>query len=227
MSDFDSHVGADSAPSTQQNTDRVSGGIARAWWFVPAIVAATYFAAHLCTATRYGYFRDALYYLACSEHLDWGYIDQPPLIAVVAWLARHTFGTSLRALLLWPVLAGCGRIILVAAFARELGEEAIRSGIGGGARGGSCSVDRHRSSVRDECIRAAVLDGMRVCVAAHDSDRRRATVARVRRDWRAGPREQILDGIFCGGTAAGIAAHSRSENCYGLRGCWRAAASRC
>ncbi|MGC1907649.1 MAG: glycosyltransferase family 39 protein [Candidatus Acidiferrum sp.] len=121
MSDFDSHVGADSAPSTQQNTDRVSGGIARAWWFVPAIVAATYFAAHLCTATRYGYFRDALYYLACSEHLDWGYIDQPPLIAVVAWLARHTFGTSLRALLLWPVLAGCGRIILVAAFARELG----------------------------------------------------------------------------------------------------------
>jgi len=121
MSDFDPQVGADSAPNTQQNTDRASGGIARAWWFVPAIVAATYFAAHMGTATRYGYFRDALYYLACSEHLNWGYVDQPPVIAAVAWMARHTFGTSLHALLLWPVLAGCGRIILVAAFARELG----------------------------------------------------------------------------------------------------------
>jgi hypothetical protein len=38
---------------------------------VPA-VALAYFALHLLTATRYGYFRDALYYLACAEHLDWG-----------------------------------------------------------------------------------------------------------------------------------------------------------
>jgi Dolichyl-phosphate-mannose-protein mannosyltransferase len=121
MSDLDSPVGAGTALNSQQETDREGGGIARAWWFVPAIVAAIYFAALIITATRYGYFRDALYYLACSEHLDWGYVDQPPLIALLAWVARHTFGTSLRALLLWPALAGCGRILLVAAFARELG----------------------------------------------------------------------------------------------------------
>src|SRR5580704_2137538 len=121
MSDSDSQVGAGSAPNTQQDTDGASGGFARAWWFVPAIIAVIYFAAHMITATRYGYFRDALYYLACSEHLDWGYVDQPPLIAVLAWVARHTFGTSLRALLLWPALAGCARIFLMAAFARELG----------------------------------------------------------------------------------------------------------
>ena len=36
---------------------------------------------HLFTANRYGIFRDELYYLACAEHLDWGYVDQPPLIA--------------------------------------------------------------------------------------------------------------------------------------------------
>jgi hypothetical protein len=91
------------------------------WWFFPALIAAIYFLLHMMTATRYGYFRDALYYLACSEHLDWGYVDQPPLIALVAWIARHTVGTSLPALLLWPALAGCGRILLTAAFARELG----------------------------------------------------------------------------------------------------------
>src|SRR3984957_7767931 len=88
---------------------------------VPTIIAAIYFLGHMATATRYGYFRDALYYLACSEHLDWGYVDQPPLIVFIAWIARHTFEVSLPALLLWPALAGAARIILTAAFARELG----------------------------------------------------------------------------------------------------------
>jgi hypothetical protein len=88
------------------------------WIFAVAVI---YFLLHLLTATRYGYFRDALYYLACSEHLAWGYLDQPPLIAALAWVARHTLGTSLRALLFWPALAGAARIVLTAAFARELG----------------------------------------------------------------------------------------------------------
>jgi hypothetical protein len=88
------------------------------WVFV---VAAGYFLLHMLTATRYGYFRDALYYLACSEHLDWGYVDQPPLIVALAWFARHTLGTSLPALLFWPALAGAARIVLTGAFARELG----------------------------------------------------------------------------------------------------------
>jgi hypothetical protein len=85
------------------------------------VIALSYFALHLATATRYGYFRDALYYIACSYHLAFGYVDQPPLIAALAWVARHTLGTSLPALLFWPALAGAGRIVLVAAFARELG----------------------------------------------------------------------------------------------------------
>ncbi len=120
MSDFDSNLGADSAQSISTESSS-AGGITQAWWFFPAIVALLYLVAHVATATRYGYFRDALYYLACSEHLDWGYVDQPPLIAALAWIARHTLGTSLRALLLWPALAGCARIVLTAAFARELG----------------------------------------------------------------------------------------------------------
>jgi hypothetical protein len=103
--------------SVENQEQRVS----QAWWFFPALIAVIYFAAHMATATRYGYFRDALYYLACSEHLDWGYVDQPPLIAVIGWIARHTLGTSLQALLVWPALAGCGRILLTAAFAHELG----------------------------------------------------------------------------------------------------------
>jgi Dolichyl-phosphate-mannose-protein mannosyltransferase len=85
------------------------------------LIALVYFALHLATSTRYGYFRDALYYLACSEQLAFGYVDQPPLIAWLAWIARHTLGTSLPALLFWPALAGAARIVLIAAFAREIG----------------------------------------------------------------------------------------------------------
>ena len=90
-------------------------------WPSVYIIALVYFALHLATSTRYGYFRDALYYLACSEHLAFGYVDQPPLIAWLGWIARHTLGTSLPALLFWPALAGAGRIVFTAAFARELG----------------------------------------------------------------------------------------------------------
>ena len=92
-------------------------------WPWAYLIAGAYFVLHLGTSTRYGYFRDALYYLACAEHLALGYVDQPPLIAVLGWIARHTLGTSLPALLFWPALAGGSRIILMAAFARELGAQ--------------------------------------------------------------------------------------------------------
>jgi 4-amino-4-deoxy-L-arabinose transferase-like glycosyltransferase len=85
------------------------------------LIALGYVGLHLATSTRYGYFRDALYYLACGEHLSFGYVDHPPLIAILAWIVRHTVGTSLPALIIWPALSGAGRVILVAAFARELG----------------------------------------------------------------------------------------------------------
>jgi hypothetical protein len=85
------------------------------------LIALAYFALHMATAARYGYFRDALYFLACSHHLAFGYVDLPPLVPFVAWMARHTLGTSLYALIFWPALAGAGRILLIAAFARELG----------------------------------------------------------------------------------------------------------
>jgi hypothetical protein len=90
-------------------------------WPWASLIALAYFALHLATAERYGYFRDALYYLACSHHLAFGYVDLPPLFPLIAWIARHTLGTSLRALIFWSALAGAMRIVLVAAFARELG----------------------------------------------------------------------------------------------------------
>jgi hypothetical protein len=84
-------------------------------------IAAARLALHLATSSRYGYFGDELYFLACGEHLDWGYVDQPPLVAVVAWLVRHTIGTSLLAVRLPSALAGAATVVLAGLFARELG----------------------------------------------------------------------------------------------------------
>ncbi len=70
---------------------------------------------------RYGFFRDELYYMACGEHLAWGYVDQPPLIAAIAWLARHLFGHSLASVRVLPILAGAAVVFLTGILAGELG----------------------------------------------------------------------------------------------------------
>jgi hypothetical protein len=69
---------------------------------------------------RYGYFRDELYYLDMARHLDWGYVDSAPLVAVYAKVAL-LMGGSLWALRIIPALAGTALVALTMLLARELG----------------------------------------------------------------------------------------------------------
>ncbi len=94
-------------------------------WSGVYLVALLYFLVHMLTSTRYGIFRDAMYLLDCGRHLAWGYVDHPPLFPFIAWIAIHTFGTSLPALIFWPALAGAARIVLTAQFASALGASAF------------------------------------------------------------------------------------------------------
>ncbi|MGA8475655.1 MAG: glycosyltransferase family 39 protein [Candidatus Cybelea sp.] len=75
---------------------------------------------HIATAWRYGYFRDELYFIACSKHLAWGYVDQPPFVAVAALLAAPA-GYSLLALRALPIAAAALTVYLAVRLARELG----------------------------------------------------------------------------------------------------------
>jgi len=84
-------------------------------------IAAAKLLFHLLTAGRYGIFRDELYYLACAEHLDWGYVDQPPLIALIVWIARRGFGESLLGLRFLPALAGAALVVLTGKLTKEFG----------------------------------------------------------------------------------------------------------
>ncbi|NWF85512.1 MAG: glycosyltransferase family 39 protein [Bryobacteraceae bacterium] len=85
------------------------------------ILAAVVAAFHLSTTGGYGIFRDELYYLACARRLDWGYVDHPPLVALMAWAVTHTLGTSLFALRLLPALSAGAAVLLAGATAREMG----------------------------------------------------------------------------------------------------------
>jgi len=85
------------------------------------LIAACKLVVHLYAGHRYGYLGDELYYLACSRHLAGGYVDQPPLIAMIAWAVRHTLGQSLLAIRFLPALAGAVEVVLTALIARELG----------------------------------------------------------------------------------------------------------
>jgi 4-amino-4-deoxy-L-arabinose transferase-like glycosyltransferase len=68
----------------------------------------------------YGYFRDELYYIVCGQHLACGYVDLPPLSALLVRLSRTLFGDSLFAIRFFPALAGAGTVALTGAIACEL-----------------------------------------------------------------------------------------------------------
>ena len=72
-------------------------------------------------ATRYGYFRDELYFIACSEHLAAGYVDFAPLSAWLLHFNRVLLGDSRHALRFLPALAFGAEVVLSGSIARELG----------------------------------------------------------------------------------------------------------
>jgi 4-amino-4-deoxy-L-arabinose transferase-like glycosyltransferase len=86
-----------------------------------AAIAAAKLLLQLLAIGQYGYFRDELYYLACTEHLAFGYVDHPPLSIAVLAAVRAVFGDSLVAIRIVPAVAGVATVLLTGALARRLG----------------------------------------------------------------------------------------------------------
>ena len=85
------------------------------------LLALTGLVLHLAGSGRYGFFRDELYYIACGNHLAFGYVDQPPLIALVARLSSLALGNALSGFRFFPALAGSCLVLLTGWLTRELG----------------------------------------------------------------------------------------------------------
>jgi hypothetical protein len=93
--------------------------IPRTAFAVWAITAATA-VLHLAVAHRYDIFRNELYFIVCGRHPDFGYVDQPPLVPLLA-AATQLFGDSVWLLRLPAAAAAIALIPLCACFARLAG----------------------------------------------------------------------------------------------------------
>ena len=69
----------------------------------------------------YGYFRDELYFLMCGRHLAWGYVDQPPLVALQARVAETLFGLSPTGIRIFSFLAAGAMVGLTGLITWQLG----------------------------------------------------------------------------------------------------------
>ncbi|HUK61745.1 MAG TPA: glycosyltransferase family 39 protein, partial [Dongiaceae bacterium] len=84
------------------------------------LLAATV-ALHLTAITRYGWFRDELYYLSCAKRLAWGYVDQPPLSIALLAVWRAAFGATLAGVRVPALIVGLVTILVTMQLARALG----------------------------------------------------------------------------------------------------------
>ena len=88
---------------------------------VPLLIALLFVILEVVTAGNYGFFGDELYYIACSKNLAFGYVDHPPLIALITLISRIIFGGSLWGLRLTAGLAGAGTVLVTVEIVKQLG----------------------------------------------------------------------------------------------------------
>src|ERR1051325_9804819 len=85
------------------------------------LVVALKCALTFAVAGRYGWHRDELYYADAGRHLQGGYVEFPPMTALLAALSRGLFGWSLVGLRAFTILAAAGTVLVGVLAARELG----------------------------------------------------------------------------------------------------------
>jgi hypothetical protein len=85
------------------------------------LLALALFTLHMLTNGQYGFHRDELALIDNARHLDWGFVDYPPLTPFLTRLALGLFGPSLVAVRLLASLAMSLVPLLAGLMARELG----------------------------------------------------------------------------------------------------------
>ncbi|HEX8806092.1 MAG TPA: glycosyltransferase family 39 protein [Candidatus Aquilonibacter sp.] len=88
----------------------------RVAWIAAGIV----FVIHAIANPHYGFFRDELYFIICGRHPQFGYVDQPPVVPLLAALTQLG-GHSLFLLRLVPALCFAAGAFVVVLLAAEFG----------------------------------------------------------------------------------------------------------
>jgi len=111
----------------KSTTDRASGldnqkqSFLADGMLIVLLLAVANFLMHLYFNNRYGYFRDEFDYIACGDHLAWGYVDHPPLIPFLIKICRLVLGDSLRSIRFIPALAISAAVVVTGMITRALG----------------------------------------------------------------------------------------------------------
>ena len=87
---------------------------------IPLLAALLVLVAHAIGNPHYGFFRDELYFIICGFHPAWGYVDQPPVVPLLAALSQ-TFGHSLFLLRLLPAIFAAAGAYVTCLLVLELG----------------------------------------------------------------------------------------------------------
>ena len=88
---------------------------------IPALVV---FAVHAVLGARYDIFRDELYFIVCGQHPSFGYVDQPPLVPLMA-AALYKLSPAAWCIRLPVALAAGALVWLAARFCRFLGGDGL------------------------------------------------------------------------------------------------------
>ncbi|HEY1878552.1 MAG TPA: glycosyltransferase family 39 protein, partial [Caulobacteraceae bacterium] len=70
---------------------------------------------------QYGFHRDELYFIVCGDHPALGYVDQPPVVPLLAAWSHAIFGDNLLGFRFLPALTMTAAVSLTAEFTRLLG----------------------------------------------------------------------------------------------------------
>ncbi len=92
-------------------------------WRLLLALAAIKVVIHLLASgpLAWGYMTDELYFLDSTDHLQWGYVDHPPLSIALLALIRALLGDSIFAVRLLPTFLGAATVLGTGLLARELG----------------------------------------------------------------------------------------------------------
>ncbi len=87
---------------------------------IPSLAALATLLVHLAGNPHYGFFRDELYFIVCGFHPAWGYVDQPPVVPLLA-AGSQLFGHSLFLLRAIPAVFAAASVYATCLIAAELG----------------------------------------------------------------------------------------------------------
>lgn len=76
---------------------------------------------NLAAISHFGFHRDELLHLVLADHLDWGYKEVPPFIALLARITLSVFGDSVFAARIFPTIASGLIVWLTGRITVELG----------------------------------------------------------------------------------------------------------